>query len=135
MLSEDKLSERLAGLNKLFSTDFLPISSKTAAGIETLRKKIDKKLIEETIGQPISADSEFSEVAETGVSALTSRHKQAVAEAIENIKEAVNEINTDNDEVAAMMLRAAYQAISNIEQQNIDEQILENIFGRFCIGK
>ena len=135
LLSEDKLSERLAGVNKLFGADFLPISSKTGLGIETLRKKIDKKLIEETIGQPISADSEFSEVAETGVSALTSRHKQAVTEAIENIKEAVNEVNADNDEVAAMMLRAAYHAISNIEQQNIDEQILENIFGRFCIGK
>ena len=39
-----------------------------------------------------------------------------------------------NDEIAAMMLRAAYQDLSNIEQ-NIDEKILENIFSRFCIGK
>jgi tRNA U34 5-carboxymethylaminomethyl modifying GTPase MnmE/TrmE len=34
-----------------------------------------------------------------------------------------------------MMLRTGYQALSNIEQQHIDEQILERIFHRFCIGK
>jgi len=34
-----------------------------------------------------------------------------------------------------MMLRAAYQGICDIEQQHIDEQILERIFSRFCIGK
>jgi tRNA U34 5-carboxymethylaminomethyl modifying GTPase MnmE/TrmE len=37
-----------------------------------------------------------------------------------------------------MMLRAAYQAISDIEQPaavRIDEQILGQIFNRFCIGK
>jgi len=135
LLSEDKLNQRLDELNESFDADFLPTSSKTGLGIETLRKEIDKKLIEETTVQPISADSECSHVAETGVSALTSRHKQAVAEAIENIKQSVKQVNAGNDEVAAMMLRAAYQAISNIEQQNIDEQILENIFGRFCIGK
>jgi len=34
-----------------------------------------------------------------------------------------------------MMLRAAYKTVSDIEQQPIDEQILERIFSRFCIGK
>jgi tRNA U34 5-carboxymethylaminomethyl modifying GTPase MnmE/TrmE len=34
-----------------------------------------------------------------------------------------------------MMLRAAYQSISDIEQQGIDDEILDRIFSRFCIGK
>jgi tRNA U34 5-carboxymethylaminomethyl modifying GTPase MnmE/TrmE len=34
-----------------------------------------------------------------------------------------------------MLLRVAYQNISDIEQQHVDEEILERIFSRFCIGK
>ena len=67
--------------------------------------------------------------------ALTARHKQAITEAIENIGESINELKAGNDEITAMMLRAAYQAVSNIEQETIDEQVLERIFSRFCVGK
>ena len=67
--------------------------------------------------------------------ALTARHKQAVTEAIENIDEAADELEAGNDEITAMTLRAAYQAVSNIAQQHIDERILDNIFSRFCVGK
>ena len=37
-----------------------------------------------------------------------------------------------------MMLRAAHQCICGIEQPGgaeVDEQILERIFSRFCVGK
>ncbi|MBA7643276.1 tRNA modification GTPase MnmE [subsurface metagenome] len=67
--------------------------------------------------------------------ALTARHRQAVTEAIENVSESINELKAGNDEVTAMMLRAAYQAVSDIEREHVDEKILENIFSRFCIGK
>ena len=70
--------------------------------------------------------------------ALTARHKQAVTEAIAHVGEGIDELKAGSDEVAAMMLRAAYQAISDIEQPaaaHIDEQILGQIFNRFCIGK
>jgi tRNA U34 5-carboxymethylaminomethyl modifying GTPase MnmE/TrmE len=60
-----------------------------------------------------------------------------VTEAIANLKDAGKELSAGNEEVAAMMLRTAYQAIASIEQPDlaIDEQILEQIFSRFCIGK
>ncbi|GAJ00304.1 unnamed protein product, partial [marine sediment metagenome] len=68
--------------------------------------------------------------------ALTARHKQAVTEAIENVGESINELKAGSDEVTAMMLRAAYQAISDIDSAGrIDDEILERIFSRFCIGK
>jgi tRNA U34 5-carboxymethylaminomethyl modifying GTPase MnmE/TrmE len=70
--------------------------------------------------------------------ALTARHRQAVTEAINHISESIDELKAGNDEVAALMLRAAYQAVSDIRQPiaaHIDEQILEQIFNRFCIGK
>jgi tRNA U34 5-carboxymethylaminomethyl modifying GTPase MnmE/TrmE len=34
-----------------------------------------------------------------------------------------------------MMLRTAHKSLGDIEQQNLDEQVLDRIFSRFCIGK
>lgn len=124
--SEQILPDRLAALNEIFSTDFQPTSAQTGVGIELLRQTIDGKLTEKF------------DVPRAGGVALTARHRKAVTEAIGQIGESVDELNAGNDEVAAMMLRAAYQAVSDIEQPaaaHIDEQILGQIFNRFCIGK
>ncbi len=67
--------------------------------------------------------------------ALTARHRQAVTEAIEQIAQAIAEVNRGNEEVAVLMIRDACQALSQIEQQSLDEQVLDRIFSRFCIGK
>ncbi len=133
LLLERDLVERLAILNDLFGADFEPVSSKTGTGIDIFKKIIDEKLIEKFKTQ------------DTGAAILNSRHKQAVNEAIENINESIREIQNGNDEAVAMMLRAAYQAVSDIvlgtvysdqsADGHIDEQILDQIFGKFCIGK
>jgi tRNA modification GTPase len=123
LLSKQRLAECLVKLKELFSDEFLFISSKTGAGIELLRKTIEQHLIEQF------------KTGRTSVTFLTARHKQAVTEAIENVSESINELKAGNDDVTAMMLRAAYQSISGIEQHNIDDEILDRIFSRFCIGK
>lgn len=125
LLKEKQLYNRLFQLNEIFAVEFLPISSKAGSGIDLLRSKIDEELIKPAGGR---GDTSY------GV-ALTARHRQAVTEAIENINEAIKEISASGNEVAAMMMRAAYYCVSNIGQQSIDEKILDNIFGRFCIGK
>ena len=76
----------------------------------------------------------LSDKAQDGV-ALTARHRQSVIEAVDNIGESISELEAGNDELAAMMLRAAHRTLSTIERHNIDEQVLERIFSRFCIGK
>jgi tRNA modification GTPase len=133
LLSEDALAEHLAELNKLFAADFLPTSTKTGEGMKQLREAIDGKIIELSLG--IDKRGTSNEGRETSLIALTARHRQAVAEATKNIGESIEEIKTGNDEIAAMLLRSAYQAASHIQQQHIDEQILEEIFSRFCVGK
>jgi tRNA modification GTPase len=126
LIPEILLPGRLAALHESFNADFLPISAQTGAGIELLRQKINDKLTEKF------------DVPRAGGVAITARHRKAVVEAIGQINESIDEIKAGNDEVAAMMLRAAYQAVSDIEQPgaaHIDEQILGQIFSRFCIGK
>ncbi|MEA3224490.1 MAG: GTPase [Planctomycetota bacterium] len=128
LLGEEVLSERLAKLNDLFSEEFMPISSQAGVRTELLRTVIDKELIEQ------------SDVPRASAVALTARHKKAVTETIENVCGSIDELRAGNDEVAAITLRAAYQAVCDIESSvggpaPVDEQILEQIFSRFCIGK
>jgi tRNA modification GTPase len=136
LLSEKLVVKKLGGLLEFFGAEFLPISVETDSGIELLRETIDKTIVDMTVGAGGSGQipEQISTVA------LTTRHKQAITEAIENVSEAMSELKNVNDEVAAMMLRAAHQGLFDIKSatsgaERTDEQILERIFGRFCIGK
>ena len=133
LLCGDVLARRLAELGELFGVDFIVTSAKDGTGVEQLKNMLDEKIIELALGSGKRGTRD--EGRETSLIALTARHRQAVIEAIDNVGEAINELKAYNDEVAAMMLRAAFQSLSGIEQQSIDEQVLENIFRRFCIGK
>ena len=124
LLTEKDLKIRLAKLRDSFGLDFLPVSSKTGNSIDLLQEAIGEKLA-----------MLMSPAAEAASVALTERHKQAVTMAIENITEAVGELKEDNDEIAAMLLRGAIQSLSSIEREHIDENLLDRIFSRFCIGK
>jgi len=148
MLSADILAKRLAELNELFAAEFLPTSTETGTGIELLRETIDRKILDTLRRTPNGGysilDTQASGIEHQAMGvALTARHRQAVTEAIENVGESINELEAGNDEVTAMMLRAAYQAISDIESPfllsqestGIDDEILERIFSRFCVGK
>ena len=138
LLAQDKLTARLVRLKELFGGQFLPVSAKTGAGLDRLREAIDTAVVgcqsspRFRGGKPAPAAAGVDRQSSI---LLTARHRQAVAGAIRNVSEAIDEVRAGNEEVAAMMLRAAYQCICDIQRQPVDEQILEQIFSRFCIGK
>jgi len=126
LLIPGDIDERTSRLKSLFGCDFLPISSHTGSGIDNLKAQTAKRIITVT-----PADGKYS-------IALTARHKQAVTSAIADIEKSVDELKAGNDEVAALMLRSAHNRLSDIDQSRlvgIDEQILDRVFSRFCIGK
>jgi tRNA modification GTPase len=129
LLSEKNTAERLSKLKSLFGCDSLPVSAHNNAGIDKLKTEIAERIIAATSGHGKSASSDKYGVA------LTARHRQALNNAIHDIVQAEKEIKAGSEELAAMMLRTAYNQLSNIEQHNIDEQVLDRIFSRFCIGK
>jgi len=159
LLSEEALAKRLGELNKMFApletqreksltgfaSEFLPTSVVTGTGVDLLRETIDRKLLDTRYSildtRTSSKEQGASRIEHPTMSvALMARHKQAVTEAIGNVIEATSELKGGNDEVASMMLRAAYQGLCDIESATggagrADEQILERIFSRFCIGK
>lgn len=124
LLAPEDLTGNLQTLADAFGAGFLPTSSTTGRGLAELRDRIR---------------SEISRAAATAgaqeIVAMTTRHRQAVTEAIENTDAAIAEIKRANLEVAAMMLRTACQGLSDIGQEHLDEQVLDRIFSQFCIGK
>lgn len=125
--TQDALNERMAALTGILGVDMLPVSAKTGFGLEAVTARCGVAL---TSGGPI-ANGECA----IRHLALTARHRQAVGEAIEAVRQAAAEVQQGNDEVAVLLSRAAHQAITGIEHQPIDEQVLDRIFARFCIGK
>lgn len=122
LLDKTELKKRTERLAEAFGMEFLPTSSISGEGLRRFCDVIEHKIAGE-------ADARAAGVA------LTARHKQSVGEAVENLNQAIIELKKDNDEVAAMLMRAAYQSLSNLEREHIDEKILDNIFSQFCIGK
>jgi tRNA modification GTPase len=122
LLPVDELSRKLRELRSVFQTEFLAISTKTGQG----RAELLNAIAQSAIRNPQSAIASV---------ALTARHRQAVTEATEQIAQAMAEVTHGNEEVAVLMIRAACQALAQIEQQSLDEQVLDRIFSRFCIGK
>ncbi len=129
LFSEKVTAERLSKLKSLFGCDFAPVSAHSGTGIDNLKTQIAERIIAATSGQGKSASADKYGIA------LTTRHRQALNNAIHDTIQAEKEIKAGSEELAAMMLRTAYNQLSNIEQHNIDEQILDRIFSRFCIGK
>lgn len=105
--------------------DTIFTSSQTGLGIDSLKSRID-----EMLGQAMFAGGES-----TDAIAINQRHFETANEAIGNVKKAHKEIAAENEELAAMFLRSAYDALAGIENESVDEQMLGRIFSNFCIGK
>lgn len=124
---------RLNALAQAFNTEFLPVSAKLPRGLDSLLSAIESSLV--GWGSPHRSTSPDFPDDTAGTALLLARHKQAITDAMDNVREATDEVSHGNDEVAVTMLRTAIEALSQIERQHIDEQILDRIFSRFCIGK
>ncbi len=144
LLRSDELPARLHALTSAFNAEFLPVSAKMSRGLDDLLDSVERSILGEMAGtaHPTASNdgvpclrSRKPAIDAAGGAVLLARHKQAIAEAMDNVRQASEEVARGNDEVAVTMLRAACQAISQIEQHHIDEQVLDRIFSRFCIGK
>jgi len=126
---EDEINARLDELRRIFGVEFTAVSVKQPASVENLKRMIDGRLVE------LSAGGGGKTVEANPAAVLTARHVRALTEAADNIEEAAGQVQSGDDEVAAMYIRFAIEALAPIEAENIDEQVLSNIFRKFCIGK
>ena len=125
LLSGQKLNAKIEKLNKIFKLEFLLSSSKTGNGLDDIGRAVQQRIITAGLNRAES-DSQAT---------ITQRHRQIVSKAIDEIDSAAEKLSENDDEVTAMFLRFAFQHLSSIENEDIDEKILDNIFANFCIGK
>jgi tRNA U34 5-carboxymethylaminomethyl modifying GTPase MnmE/TrmE len=129
----EELPKRTRELAGLFQAEFLPVSSKTGHGLAELLDALAKSIAAGAGGHGPPSGLPAADGA--SFPALTARHRQAVTEAMESVRQATAQVKRGSEEVAVMMIRSACQSIAQIEHQAIDEQVLDRIFSRFCIGK
>ena len=104
--------------------EILLISCKTGKGINNLKNKISE-IINESMPDLTS-----------GLVVTSARHRQKLMTALKYLKKAKIKIKTDETpELTAFELRQALNALEEITGKVYNEDILDRIFSKFCIGK
>lgn len=125
LLDEKEAAERLADLETRFRVPFILTSSHTGRGLAAVKHRIETVLAALRSGDADHQDR----------LTINQRHEQRLLEAVKVLGESADEIRTQSTEVAAMLLRQAYELLGGLERENISETVLDHIFSRFCIGK
>jgi len=64
------------------------------------------------------------------------RHKDLIEKAIQNVKEAQNTVNNKMPiDIIAINIKDAIENLSKITGENVSEDVIKEIFSRFCLGK
>jgi tRNA modification GTPase len=124
-LAPADIGTRLEQLKTEFGRDFIPISALRGHGLETLKQQIRNALL---------AIRNTAPETDTALM-LNQRHRQILSETAAALTEAVRHVEQGRDEIAAMLVRSAWEQLGGFERENLSEALLEQIFSRFCIGK
>ena len=125
LLSKKETPNRLANLKKQFNASFILTSAQSGEGLGQIKSRIEAEL---TALRPGDRDHQDRLT-------INQRHEQRLKEAVKVLAESADEIRSESIEIAAMLLRQAYERLGGLERENISETILDHIFSRFCIGK
>ncbi|MDL1894112.1 tRNA uridine-5-carboxymethylaminomethyl(34) synthesis GTPase MnmE [Sphingobacteriales bacterium CHB3] len=113
------------GLLKMMASyvDEVLVSAKTGFGVSTLRQK----LLNMVANDGLEA---------SGLQVMNVRHRDALCRALTALKSASNTVeNGVSGEFAALDIRMAIDSLAEIVGEISSDELLNNIFGKFCIGK
>ena len=99
------------------------ISTITGAGIDEMLDMFEKLVWGHPHGE------------EESENAVSARHAALLGNALKATPEAIENLENENWELASINLREVISALGKITGDNIEPDILGEIFSRFCIGK
>ena len=124
VLNKIDLTRKFFLPDELKNYSFIEISAITGHGIESLKNRIEEVSIQTPA---VASDLEI---------AVNERHANALVRSIKELKLALTELNMNsNVEVLAQQIRIGFSIVGEIVGKTTTEDLLENIFNRFCIGK
>jgi tRNA modification GTPase len=99
-------------------------SAKTGDGLNVLMEKLTASTVGDQIGE------------DRGIRITSQRHFEALARSCHSLSAAVSSVlSKASSEFIALDVRGAINALSEITGEVTTDEILDNIFGKFCIGK
>ena len=100
------------------------LSALKGDNLTELKNRIKESLIEDTL------------LKDDEIILTNARHRDALQKVYENMKSFIRDISEGVDEVVlAIELRSALDFLGEITGEVTTEDILNHIFGKFCIGK
>lgn len=108
-------------LDKHFKNE-IEISTVTGSGVEKLKNKI----LELAHISNIPADS---------IIITNERHKDALSRTLKNINSAIQNINDETLDLVSISIKQAYLDVGEITGNTTSEDIIDQIFKKFCLGK
>ena len=99
----------------------ISLSAKEESGIEALHQAVHTLFVDETV---------------EGESLNNLRQKTAVAEALSSVQSALSAFDAGmGADMAGLDVAAAAECLAQLTGESIREQMIEDIFSRFCVGK
>lgn len=97
------------------------VSAKTGEGLENLKKVIAQKAVGE-----LSLDKAYI---------IEKRHYSALVRADGALQSAINNAGTYSVDILSIDLTEAWEALGEITGETANEQIIDTVFKKFCVGK
>ena len=116
-LTEKEIADRLAG------APVVSVSATENEGVEDLKAAIEEMFFGE-------------EVSGSNLIVLNARHESALREAAEALERTIGAIQTGvSEEFWLVDLKEAYDQLGAITGENVGENLIDEIFSQFCMGK
>ena len=100
----------------------IKVSAKEKTNVETLKKLIYEK----TIGAGVDVNGDFI---------CEERHYDAMKRALKHLESAISSAESVSLDVLSIDVKAAWDSLGEITGVTATEEIINNIFSKFCVGK
>ena len=121
-------------IKKITNMDVVMFSAREACGLEELEEVIKKKFYKKTSDEKknISIEIDFND----HIFITNIRHKEALLNAQNSIKSVLQGMeNNVPEDFFSIDLMEAYENLGSIIGERVSEDLIDEIFSKFCIGK
>lgn len=102
--------------------DCVQISAKYGTGIDNLSEKIEKFI-------------DFAPFENENLIIMNERQHDVLVRSFESIKNAMDKINSVTQDVFSELLKESVQILCEFSGENIETEIVDSVFEKFCVGK